>query len=791
MNNIINDKLLDYDNYSQEGGDYTKNKKYIDLKINGRLFPTWVLANFKKYKLPEIMQDDDPCNKNTKLELRKYQIFLSKFLDYNSPYKNILIYHGLGSGKTRSAINIYNMLYNYNSNWNVFILLKATLKNNWLNEMDKWLANEDKNQRLENVYFISYDSPIADKQFLDAINSSDSSKNSIYIIEESHNFINNVYSNISSKQGRRALTIYEHIIQDKKDNYTTRVVLLSGTPAINKPFELSLLFNLLRPSIFPMNEMEFNELYITDSSYPILNDAKKNSFQRRILGLVSYYLGATPDYFASKKIHFIDIEMSKYHEELYSYFEEIEEKQARRAKSRSTSQSGSEIYKAYTRQSCNFVFPLMGQGVSGESRPRPGNFKKTIKISQKIDEGKENKINKDSKKSVDIDDYLSAVKKYTNSFDIYLEEKQNKDRKGTNTLESDINKLNKMGLDRFNEYTSSNSEKSHLFKALCKSSSKMVAIILNILKSPGPVLVYSNYVLMEGLEIFKIYLKYFGFSKFSNVARGQDNFRYVEYHGNIDQKERAKAVKEFNTFNNIDGSVIKIIMISPAGSEGISLENVRQVHIMEPHWHEVRINQMIGRAIRLCSHKRLPKKDRHVDVYRYKSIRKGTNKKDTTDQYIEFAARKKTGLIDSFIDAIKEASIDCGLYKNHNTLTSDYKCFQFEEDSLFDDNIGPAYKDDIYDDLKLDNGSNDVKSNIKQIKVFKIKAVQLISNPKDEPEYSNPEDYWYNPDSFVVYDYDLHYAIGKIGIDDDGLPQKLDNDTFIITKTILIPRITN
>ena len=52
---------------------------------------------------------------------------------------------------------------------------------------------------------------------------------------------------MSSKQGRRALTIYEHIIQDKKDNDGVRVILISGSPAINIPFELALAFNLLRP----------------------------------------------------------------------------------------------------------------------------------------------------------------------------------------------------------------------------------------------------------------------------------------------------------------------------------------------------------------------------------------------------------------------------------------------------------------------------------------------------------------------------------------------------------------
>ena len=33
------------------------NTGYIDLKINGRLFPSWVLMNFKKYKLPEIIRE--------------------------------------------------------------------------------------------------------------------------------------------------------------------------------------------------------------------------------------------------------------------------------------------------------------------------------------------------------------------------------------------------------------------------------------------------------------------------------------------------------------------------------------------------------------------------------------------------------------------------------------------------------------------------------------------------------------------------------------------------------------
>ena len=165
----------------------------------------------------------------------------------------------------------------------------------------------------------------------------------------------------------------------------------------------------------------------------------------------------------------------------------------------------------------------------------------------------------------------------------------------------------------------------------------------------------------------------------------------------------------------------------------------------------------------------------------------------TTDQYIESMARSKEGLIQSFLDAIKEAAVDCELNKNHNTMISNYRCFQFEEKSLFEDQIGPAYIADIYDDQKLDNGLNSMNTTIKQIKAIKINAViQLVEDPSNvsssEDAYSSPNTYWYSPESHVVYDYDMKYPIGKLGTEDD-LPKKLDKDTFIITHLIPIPTI--
>lgn len=79
---------------------------YISLTQSGRLFPSFVSKNYKAYKLDEMLKrsNEDPCSpkerehmKELKLELRKYQLFISQFMDYRSIYKSLLLYHGLGS----------------------------------------------------------------------------------------------------------------------------------------------------------------------------------------------------------------------------------------------------------------------------------------------------------------------------------------------------------------------------------------------------------------------------------------------------------------------------------------------------------------------------------------------------------------------------------------------------------------------------------------------------------------------------------------------------------------------
>ena len=58
--------------------------------------------------------------------------------------------------------------------------------------------------------------------------------------------------------------------------------------------------------------------------------------------------------------------------------------------------------------------------------------------------------------------------------------------------------------------------------------------------------------------------------------------------------------------DNVHGEKLKVVLVSQAGSEGLDFKNIRQVHILDPWYNMSRIEQIIGRAVRNCSHKLLP-----------------------------------------------------------------------------------------------------------------------------------------------------------------------------------------
>lgn len=122
-----------------------------------------------------------------------------------------------------------------------------------------------------------------------------------------------------------------------------------------------------------------------------------------------------------------------------------------------------------------------------------------------------------------------------------------------------------------------------------------------------------------------------------------------------------KELKLATQESNADGRDVKVIIISRAGSEGIDFKYVRQMHIMDPWYNMGRIEQIVGRAVRFCSHASLPLDQRNCEVYMHAT--EPTGDREELDMYIYRVAERKAIEVGKVTRMLKEISVDC--YLNH------------------------------------------------------------------------------------------------------------------------------
>lgn len=203
-------------------------------------------------------------------------------------------------------------------------------------------------------------------------------------------------------------------------------------------------------------------------------------------------------------------------------------------------------------------------------------------------------------------------------------------------------------------------------KNIVKYSKKFYKILNKISKATGPTFVYSNFKDIGGIRSLIQCLEYNGYSNYRENGIGKNTYAVWSGDETVVVKEEIKHI--FNNKRNSDGSMIKVILGTPSIKEGVSLLRVQQVHILEPYWNMSRILQIIGRAVRFCSHKDMPSERRSVEVYLYLSTYPG---EITTDMYIWLNAEKKHILISQFETVLKEMAIDCKLFYNRNVYKGD------------------------------------------------------------------------------------------------------------------------
>ena len=169
----------------------------------------------------------------------------------------------------------------------------------------------------------------------------------------------------------------------------------------------------------------------------------------------------------------------------------------------------------------------------------------------------------------------------------------------------------------------------------------------------------------------------------------------------------AKVLREsgFEGPTNKKGDICKVISITGAGAEGLSLKNVRSVHIMEPFWNPVRTDQVKGRAVRICSHAELPVNERTVEVYTYVATvseeaiaRKLVDESFlildngvTSDQMIQAISDKKKKVNDDLLRVMKASAVDCNLNSTENNTSGEtVRCFVIKgsnDDFMYDPRI--------------------------------------------------------------------------------------------------------
>ena len=272
-------------------------------------------------------------------------------------------------------------------------------------------------------------------------------------------------------------------------------------------------------------------------------------------------------------------------------------------------------------------------------------------------------------------------------------------------------------------------------KRLSTYSRKLHEILTRMKTATGPVMVYSQFKTVEGLGVLGIALKTNGYDEIA-IERWDGNTpvftaetlasirkgpsvgsvpkRFITFSGDSGSRPTQRAVL-INLFNGqwaklprgvkalfeaagfdmntkyTHGEICGCIGITSAGAEGISLRNVRQVHIMEPYWNMVRIEQVKGRAVRICSHMDLPKEERTVEIFMYVTAFSNTqeikipksialadsygDKVGTTDFNILYVSKRKALINEKLLHVMKESAVDCKMNQPDNEMLT---CFSVE-----------------------------------------------------------------------------------------------------------------
>lgn len=708
LDNSTNDKPFLYPNLddSKFNIKIAKKKEFLDTKYD--VHPEKDYADIEEYT-------QTLCN-NKEFELDPHQMFIRNFMSFQTPYNGILLFHGLGTGKTCSSISVCEEMRSYslqmgiskkiiivaspavqanfklqlfdknklkqiNGIWNI----KACIGNKLIKEVNimnmRGLTRKkiirQINQLIRQSYmfkgygeFSNYLEKIMNK----GIRSSDSEEvkekrrgknirkefsNRMLVIDEVHNIRLSKEGKVkSSSENLGKLVTYTQ---------NMKLLLLSATPMFDSYSEIIWILNLLNlnDKRFPITE---KEIFTKKGAFQVKNGVNvgKELLIQKATGYVSYVRGENP----------------------FTFPYRIWPSMARNPASIFTlSRDGIWNYPRFQLNGGEIIEPVQRVDLTLQ---QIGEYQNNVyeKLIEYLKD-KNPRLN-NPKGSVSFTlleaplQTLNIVYPHTD----FSDEPESK-------VDSDT--LSYMygskGLGRVMSYNV-NSKKNFAYKdktlknfgpifspdLIGKYSGKISYICDQIRKSEGIVFVYSQYI-DGGAVPVALALESMGFTRAGDRAplfkkpqstplnvltmQPKENgkpFKQAKYVMITGQASLTPNVtKELNLATdpeNKDGEKVKVIIVSRAGSEGLDFKNIRQMHILDPWYNLNRSEQIIGRAVRSKSHCLLPYNKRNVQIFMYGTQLKNPEV-EAIDLYVYRLAERKALQIANVTRVLKENAIDC------------------------------------------------------------------------------------------------------------------------------------
>jgi hypothetical protein len=195
-------------------------------------------------------------------------------------------------------------------------------------------------------------------------------------------------------------------------------------------------------------------------------------------------------------------------------------------------------------------------------------------------------------------------------------------------------------------------------------SSKFVSVLNSIDSSSGVCLVYSNYV-DRGARLFAMALEEHGYTPHKGNTllkdvsyEGPSKGRYILISSTATDAEISSMLDAVKNRSNSTGKNVKVVVTSPLAAEGIDFRFVRQVHILDPWWNMSRIEQVIGRALRTCSHQSLMPEEQNCTVYLH--VVRPEAEREAYDEYTYRTRVEVKGIrIAKVRKILAESAMDC------------------------------------------------------------------------------------------------------------------------------------